>query len=72
MSSTRDTCGDAAVTASVNLAELRWKRKHLRTMHQRRPEMYGLLTQPVKMWQDYPDIPWDFPECADLVNKSQL
>jgi len=24
------------------------------------------------MWQDYADIPWDFPECADLVNKAQL
>ena len=41
-------------------------------MHQRRPEMYGLLTQDVKMWQDYPEIPWDYPECEDLVNKAQL
>lgn len=64
--------GDASVTAVINLAELRWKRKHLRTMHQRRPEMYGLLTRDVKMWQHYPDIPWDHPECAALVNKAQL
>jgi len=64
--------GDACVTASINLAKLRWKRKHLRTMHQRRPELYGLLTRDVKMWQNYPEIPWDFPECADLVNKAQL
>jgi hypothetical protein len=41
-------------------------------MHQRRPDMYGLLTQDVTMWQDYPEIPWDYPECATLVNKAQL
>jgi predicted amidohydrolase len=64
--------GDGCVHAEINLAGLRRHRKHLRTMHQRRPEMYGLLTQDVKMWQDYPDIPWDYPECADLVNKAQL
>ncbi|HQE83173.1 MAG TPA: carbon-nitrogen hydrolase family protein [Candidatus Hydrogenedentes bacterium] len=64
--------GDACVSASINLAELRWKRKHLRTMHQRRPELYGLLTRDVKMWQNYPEIQWDFPECAELVNKAQL
>jgi len=64
--------GDACVSAVINLAELRWKRKHLRTMHQRRPELYGLLTHDVKMWQNYPDIPWDYPECAELVNKAQL
>jgi len=34
--------GDACVHATVNLSRLRWRRKHLRTMHQRRPEMYGL------------------------------
>ncbi len=64
--------GDACVTAEINLSELRWKRKHLRTMHQRRPDMYGLLTQDVKMWQNYPDIPWDHPECVELTNKAQL
>jgi predicted amidohydrolase len=64
--------GDAAVTASIDLGMLRTRRKHLRTMHQRRPELYGLLTQDIKMWQDYPDIPWEYPECADLVNRSQL
>lgn len=64
--------GDACVSAMVDLSKLRWKRKHLRTMHQRRPDMYGLLTQDVKMWQDYPEIPWDYPECAALVNKAQL
>lgn len=64
--------GDACITAIINLAELRWKRKHLRTMHQRRPELYGLLTRDVKMWQDYPEIPWDYPECAQLVNRAQL
>ncbi len=64
--------GDMCVSAVINLSELRWKRKHLRTMHQRRPEMYGLLTRDVKMWQNYPEIPWDYPECADLVNKAQL
>ncbi len=64
--------GDACVHATIDLAKLRWHRKHLRTMHQRRPEMYGLLTQDVKMWQNYPDIPWDYSECAELVNRSQL
>lgn len=64
--------GDACVSAVINLSDLRWKRKHLRTMHQRRPDMYGLLTQDVKMWQNYPEIPWDYPECAALVNKAQL
>ena len=64
--------GDACITAAINLAELRWKRKHLRTMHQRRPELYGPLTHDVKMWQNYPDIPWDYPECAELVNRAQL
>ncbi len=64
--------GDACVSAVIDLAKLRWKRKHLRTMHQRRPDMYGLLTQDVKMWQNYPEIPWDYPECPALVNKAQL
>ena len=64
--------GDNCVHATIDLKKLRHHRKHLRTMHQRRPEMYGLLTRDVKMWQDYPGIPWDYPECEDLVNKSQL
>ena len=64
--------GDAAVTATIDLAKLRWHRKHLRQMHQRRPDLYGILTQDVKMWLDYPDIPWDMPECAQFTNKSQL
>jgi len=64
--------GDGCVHATIDLKKLRHHRKHLRTMHQRRPEMYGLLTQDVKMWQDYPEIPWDYPECEDLVNKAQL
>ncbi|MCL5271103.1 MAG: carbon-nitrogen hydrolase family protein [bacterium] len=64
--------GDACVHATIDLARLRHHRKHLRTMHQRRPELYGLLTQEVKMWQDYPDIPWDWPECEAMVNRSQL
>jgi len=64
--------GDACVHAKIDLGKLRWRRKHLRTMHQRRPELYGLLTRDIKMWQNYPQIPWDYPECADLVNKAQL
>ena len=66
------TPGDGCVHATIDLAGLRRHRKHLRTMHQRRPDLYGLLTQDVKMWQDYPDIPWDHPACEDMVNKSQL
>lgn len=64
--------GDACVHATIDLVELRRHRKHLRTMHQRRPELYGRLTEDVKMWQDYPDVPWDYPEAAGLVNRSQL
>jgi len=64
--------GDACVHATIDLKRLRWHRKHLRTMHQRRPELYGRLTEDVKIWQDYPDIPWDFPECDELTNKAQL
>ncbi|HOJ33188.1 MAG TPA: carbon-nitrogen hydrolase family protein [Candidatus Hydrogenedentes bacterium] len=64
--------GDACVHATIDLAGLRRHRKHLRTMHQRRPDLYGLLCQDIKMWQDYPDIPWDYPECSQFVNKSQL
>lgn len=64
--------GDNCVTAEIDLKELRWRRKHLRTMHQRRPELYGLLTQDVKTWHNYPDVPWDYPECADLANKGEL
>ena len=64
--------GDACVHATLDLLELRKRRKHLRQMHQRRPELYGLLTQDVKVWQDYPDIPWVNEECEELTNKSQL
>jgi len=64
--------GDACVHATIDLGKLRHHRKHLRTMHQRRPDLYGRLTEDVKIWQDYPDIPWDYPECQDLVNKAQL
>lgn len=64
--------GDGCVHATIDLGQLRWRRKHLRTMHQRRPELYGRLTRDVRMWQDYPEIPWDHPECADLVNRAQL
>jgi N-carbamoylputrescine amidase len=66
------TQGDGCVSATIDLAKLRWWRKHLRQMHQRRPEMYGTLTQPVTMWQNYPDVPWDVAECEERVNKAQL
>jgi predicted amidohydrolase len=64
--------GDDCVHAELDMRQLRRVRKHLRTMHQRRPELYGMLTRDVRMWQDYPDIPWDFPEAPDLVNRAQL
>lgn len=67
-----DESGDQCVHASVDMKKLRSHRKHLRTMHQRRPELYSLLTQDVTMWKDYPDIEWDVPESIKLVNKSQL
>ena len=61
--------GDGCLHATVDLAALRRHRKHLRTAHQRRPELYGLLTRQVRLWQDYPDIPWDSPECAEWAEK---
>lgn len=64
--------GDASVTATIDMYKLRRHRKHLRYMHQRRPELYGRLTEDVKIWQDYPDIPWEPPEAVDYVNKAQL
>lgn len=64
--------GDRAVHAELDLAELRRRRKHLRQMHQRRPDLYGTLLQDVRLWQDYPDIPWIHPEAEHLVNRSQL
>jgi predicted amidohydrolase len=64
--------GDGCVHATIDLQGLRHSRKHLRTMHQRRPELYGRLTEDIKVWQDYPDIPWDFPECESMVNRAQL
>jgi len=68
----RSEDGDGCVHAVINLARLRWARKHLRTMHQRRPELYHRLLEDVKLWQDYPDVPWDYDEAWDLVNKAQL
>ena len=64
--------GDACVHATIDLQKLRWHRKHLRQMHQRRPDLYGLLTQDVKLWQDYPDVPWDDEDYFDYVNRAQL
>lgn len=64
--------GDGCVHATIDLARLRVQRKHLRQMHQRRPELYGLLTQDVKMWQAYPDITWIHPEAEQLTNRAQL
>lgn len=64
--------GDACVSATIDLHELRWRRKHLRTVHQRRPELYTTLTQDVKIWEDYPDIPWDKPDYGQYVNRAQL
>jgi predicted amidohydrolase len=64
--------GDASVTATIDLAQLRWVRKHHRQSHQRRPDLYGPLTQPSKIWQDYPDIPWDDPSYDKYTNIAQL
>ncbi|MEQ8848968.1 carbon-nitrogen hydrolase family protein [Botrimarina sp.] len=64
--------GDACVHATIDMAALRRHRKHLRTMHQRRPELYGLLTRDVRVWQDYPQVPWDHPDAPKFVNRSQL
>jgi hypothetical protein len=41
-------------------------------MHQRRPELYGPLTSDVTAWRRYPDIPWEFLECPQYVNRAAL
>jgi hypothetical protein len=64
--------GDGCVHATIDLYNLRKTRKHLRTMHQRRPELYGRLVHDVKMWQNYPYIPWNHPLAPERVNKAQL
>jgi len=64
--------GDACVHATIDLQKLRWHRKHLRQMHQRRPDLYNALAEDVKIWQDYPDVPWDDEGYAKYVNRSQL
>ena len=64
--------GDNCVSATIDLYGLRCVRKHLRTMHQRRPELYTPLTKDVEMWRDYPEIPWISPECPKYVNKANL
>ncbi len=63
--------GDGCVHATINLATLRVHRKHLCTLHQRRPELYGSLTRPVALWQNDPDIPWSHPDCDRFVNRAQ-
>ena len=60
------------IHATIDLADLRKQRKHLRQLHQRRPDLYGILTRDVKIWQDYPDVEWIHPDAEKLVNKSQL
>jgi len=64
--------GDGCVHATIDLASLRRLRKHHRMQHQRRPELYGKLTEPVTIWKDYPDIPWAHEGCEQLANKAQL
>jgi len=64
--------GDASIHATIDLAALRVHRKHLRTMHQRRPELYTPQNHSVTTWQNYPDIPWAVPECQCFTNKAQL
>jgi predicted amidohydrolase len=64
--------GDGCVHATIDLDELRRHRKHLRTLHQRRPDLYGACTRAATAWQDYPDIPWEHPACPDFVNRAQL
>lgn len=64
--------GDGVVHATIDLKKLRALRKHHRMQHQRRPELYGRLTQDVKIWQDYPDVAWAHPDAGDYVNKAKL
>ena len=64
--------GDSSITAVIDMDNLRCHRKHLRTMHQRRPELYHRLVEEVRYWENYPEIPWDHPECEKYVNKVQL
>jgi hypothetical protein len=59
--------------ATIDLKGLRRHSKHISTMHQRRPELYGRLTEQVKMWQDYlRTSPGISRNAQTLVNKAQL
>lgn len=64
--------GDGMVTATIDLTALRTLRKHSRMIHQRRPELYGQLTQDVTVWRNYPEVPWTHPDAEQYVNKAQL
>ena len=64
--------GDGIVHATIDLNQLRALRKHHRMQHQRRPELYGRITQHAKMWEAYPDVEWSHPDAPDYVNKAQL
>ena len=47
---------EAFLVADLDLATLRKERLNNRMMHQRRPEIYGPITQQWKPWEAYPDL----------------
>lgn len=64
--------GEGVVHAALHLDRLRALRKHHRMAHQRRPELYHPLTQPLRYAQQYPDLPWVHPDCPRYVNLASV
>jgi len=55
--------GEAFITGTLNLSELRIQRKNNRMLHQRRPEILKDLGKSWNPWDAYPEIPFfAYPE----------
>jgi N-carbamoylputrescine amidase len=57
LSITREANIDAFLTGELDMAMLREARVWHRMFHQRRPDLYGALTQRHPAWEAYPDLP---------------
>ena len=62
---------EAFLVGDLDLKEIRKQRLNNRMLHQRRPEIYGPMTQSWKPWTAYPDIkPYSYDE-AKQANPSK-
>ena len=62
----RELGSEALIVAELDLAALREQRLNNRMFHQRRPEIYGPLTQSWKPWEAYPHLqPYQHESAAD-------